>query len=60
MSPENREQQNDTVGSAFLKDSSGEFSGGPLFRTLGFHCRGHGFDSWLGNKDPASLAAWPK
>ena len=25
------------------------FSGGPVVRTLGFQCRGHRFDPWLGN-----------
>ena len=28
---------------------SGDFAGGPVVKTLGFHCRGCGFDSWLGN-----------
>ena len=22
---------------------------GPVAKTLSFHCRGHGFDPWLGN-----------
>ena len=26
-----------------------DFSGGPVVKTLGFHCRGHGFHPWLGN-----------
>ena len=26
-----------------------EFPGGPVVRALRFHCRGHGFDPWLGN-----------
>ena len=26
-----------------------EFPGGPVVRTLGFHCRGCGFDAWMGN-----------
>ena len=25
------------------------FPGGPVVRTTDFHCRGHGFDPWLGN-----------
>ena len=25
-----------------------------------FHWRGHGFDPWLGNQDPACCAAWQK
>ena len=27
----------------------GDFPGGPVVKTLHFHCRGHGFDPWLGN-----------
>ena len=27
----------------------GDFPDGPLDKSLHFHCRGHGFDSWLGN-----------
>ena len=27
-----------------------------MVRTLRFHCRGHEFDPWLGNKDPAHTA----
>ena len=26
-----------------------DFPGGPVVKTLHFHCRGHGFDAWLGN-----------
>ena len=26
-----------------------EFPGGPVVRTLCFHCRGYGFHPWLGN-----------
>ena len=26
----------------------------------GFHCRGHGFDPWLGNQAPTRHALWPK
>ena len=26
-----------------------EFSANPVISTLCFHCRGHGFDPWLGN-----------
>ena len=29
--------------------SSWDFPGGPVVRTSRFHCRGHGFDPWLGN-----------
>lgn len=27
---------------------------------LSYHWRGHGFDLWLGNYDPACCAVWPK
>ena len=27
------------------------FPGSPEVKTQGLHCRGHGFDSWLGNKE---------
>ena len=36
---------------------SGELSGGPVVRILHFHCRGHGFNPWLGNQDPACCIA---
>ena len=29
----------------------GEFPGGPVVKTPCFHCRGHGFDHWLGGKN---------
>ena len=32
-----------------LKCPTGEFPGGPVVRTLHFHCRGHGFNPWSGN-----------
>ena len=41
-----------------LKDCAWEFPGGPVVRTPCFHCRGHGFDPWSGNQDPASRGAW--
>ena len=28
-----------------------------MVRTLHFHCRGHGFDPWSGNEDPACHTA---
>ena len=37
-----------------------DFRGGLLVRTPGFHCRGHGFDPWLENYDPAYCAVQPK
>ena len=39
---------------------SREFPGGPVVRTLCFHCCGPGFNLWLGNWDPASCAARPQ
>ena len=38
---------------------SWEFPGGPAVRTPSSHCRGPGFDPWLGNWDPASHAGQP-
>ena len=32
-----------------LKKTNREFPGGPVVRTLGFHCRGCGFNAWMGN-----------
>ena len=32
-----------------------EFPGGPVVRT-----QGHGFNPWLGNKDPTCCATWTK
>ena len=31
-----------------------------MLKTPHFHCRGHGFDSWLGKQDPACRVAWPQ
>ena len=31
-----------------------EFPGGPVVRTLRFHCQRHGFNPWSGNQDPTS------
>ena len=31
------------------KTECGDFPGGPVVKTPQFHCRGHGFDPWLGN-----------
>ena len=36
------------------------FPGGPEVKTLHFHCRGLGFDPWLGNLDPTYLTAQPR
>ena len=30
----------------------GDFPGGPVVKTLHFHCRGLGFNLWSRNKDP--------
>ena len=32
-----------------LRQAVREFPGGPVVRTLCFHCRGHRFEPWLGN-----------
>ena len=31
-----------------------------MVRTLRVHCRGHGFDPWLGNEDLTCCKEWPK
>ena len=36
---------------------SRDFPGGPVAKTLGFHCRGPRFDPWSGNSDPACCMA---
>ena len=36
-----------------------DFPGGLVFKTLGFQCRGHGFDPWSGNY-PTCHVAQPK
>ena len=33
----------------FKHPSFGDFPGGPVVRTLHFHCRGSRFNPWLGN-----------
>ena len=40
--------------------SSREFLGGPVVRTLCFHCQGHGFHPWSGNYNRTSRTARPK
>ena len=37
-----------------------DFFGGPMVKTLCFQYRGHGFNPWLGNKDPTCHKAWSK
>ena len=37
-----------------------DFPGGPGVEILSFHCRGHRFDPWSGNQDPACYLAKPK
>ena len=38
----------------------GVFPGGPVVKTLCFHCRGHRFSLWLGHSNPACRVGWPK
>ena len=35
------------------KELHREFPGGPVVKTLSFHCKGHGFHPWPGNQDAA-------
>ena len=39
---------------------SRDFPGGPVVKTLRFHCGGRGFDPWRGNWDPACRTVQPK
>ena len=34
-----------------------DFPGGPVVKTLRPHCRGHRFNPWLGNEEPACRMA---
>ena len=36
------------------------FLDGSVVKSLHFHCRGHGFNSWLGNEDPIYHVTWQK
>ena len=38
------------LGSYSMKNSSGDFPGGPVVKTLFLHSSGHGVNAWLGNK----------
>ena len=44
----------------FLITKIRDFPGSPAVKTPHFQCRGHGFDPWSGNWDPASHEIWPK
>ena len=43
-----------------FKMKSRNLPGSPVVKTLYFHCKGHRFDSLLGNQDPTFHMAWPK
>ena len=40
--------------------SAWDLPGGPVAKTLHFHCREHGFDPWLRNEDPMCCMVRPK
>ena len=42
-------QTSDSPACLFQKCEPGDFPGGPVVRTLHFHCRGCRFDPWFGN-----------
>ena len=42
------------------KKKSWDVPGGPVVKTLHFHCRGHRFDPWSGDCDPICCTLWPK
>ena len=48
------------MGYRSFKNEDRDFVGSPVVKTLHFHCRGHGFDPWLGNSHPTCHVAWPK
>ena len=37
-----------------------DFPGGPVVKTLCFHCQGPWFSPWSENQDPTCHMAWPK
>ena len=37
------------INDSALKIGNRDFPGGPVVKTLHFHCRGYGFDPWSGN-----------
>ena len=37
------------------KKNLGDFPGGPVVKILRFHCRGRGFNPWLGTKIPHTV-----
>ena len=47
-----------TVGIKNAKDWA--FPGGPVAKTLHFHCMEDGFDPWSGSEDPTGCVVWPK
>ena len=55
----NPEYVQSAVGHAF-RNSLQDFPGGPVVKTPCFHCRGHGFDPWLGKQDPTCHVSGPK
>ena len=44
----------------YFKNHYWDFLGGPLVKTSNINCRGHGFNSWLGNQNPTCHMAWAK
>ena len=43
-----------------LKTKHKDFPGGPVVKISHFHCKGHKFSPWLGNKNAACCVAQPK
>ena len=43
-----------------MKMKAWDFPSGPVVKTPCFQCRGCGFNTWLGNKDPTCHGVWTK
>ena len=44
------------ISPATIKSQKRDFPGGPVVRTLYFHCREHRFSPWLMNREPICSA----
>ena len=44
----------------FKREAPGVFPAGPVVKIPCFHCKGHRFEPWMGNRDPTCPLALPK
>ena len=49
LQPCGRQAAQDRKGRTVSEEVKEDFPGGPVVKTLHFHCRGHGFHPWLRN-----------